>query len=82
MMTQRQNVPAEVKEVFLKTFNVPESSYSENLGPGDIQEWDSLGNVRLIQAIETHFEISIDIMDLFEIETLSDIIVLVERHRS
>jgi acyl carrier protein len=81
-MTHSRNVSAEVKEVFLKTFNVPESSYSENLGPGDIQEWDSLGNVRLIQAIETHFEISIDIMDLFEIETLSDIIVLVERHSS
>jgi acyl carrier protein len=81
-MNQSKDVSAEVKAVFLKTFNISESSYSENLGPGDIQEWDSLGNVRLIQAIEAHFEISIDIMELFDIETLSDFIDLVERYRS
>ena len=72
---------AEVKTVFVETFKVAESAYSEDLGPGDIPQWDSLGNVQLMQAIETHFGVSFDIMDLFEIETLSDLISLVERYK-
>ena len=71
----------QVKAVFVNTFKVPESVYSEDLGPGDIPQWDSLGNVQLMQAIEGHFSVSFDIMDLFEIETLSDLITLVERYK-
>ena len=41
----------QVKAVFMNIFKVPESVYSEDLGPGDIPQWDSLGNVELMQAI-------------------------------
>lgn len=80
-METKMDVPTQVKRVFIETFKVLETDYSEDLGPGDIQEWDSLGNVRLMQAIETHFGVSFDIMDLIDVETLSDVVLLVERYQ-
>ena len=50
----------------------------EDIGVGDIPEWDSLANIRLILSIEKKYQISIDAEDALEIETVADLIDFLE----
>lgn len=45
----------------------------DDLGPGDIENWDSLGQMRLICALETRYRITFEIAEMFEIFTVGDI---------
>ena len=57
-----------------KELKVKESLLDEETGIGDIPEWDSLANIRLMLSIEKKYNISIDAEDALEIETISDLI--------
>lgn len=46
---------------------------SDDLGPGKIVEWDSLGHVNLMTALENTYKISIDVDDVIGIENIKDI---------
>jgi acyl carrier protein len=81
LMIKNLDIPDEVKRQFLEALEVSEDVYSEDLGPGDIAEWDSLANVRFIQAVEARFELSFDVSDMFAIETVADVIAMVRRYR-
>lgn len=56
-----------------EVFDIKERDVREGMGPADIREWDSLGQLKLITAIETHYKIKLDIAEIFEIFTISDI---------
>jgi acyl carrier protein len=79
-MINNLDIPNEVKRQFLEALGVEEDVYSEDLGPGDIAEWDSLANVRFIQAVEARFELSFDVADMFAIESVADVIAMVRRY--
>tara|TARA_B110000977_G_scaffold200824_1_gene292790 strand:- start:12098 stop:12331 length:234 start_codon:yes stop_codon:yes gene_type:complete len=45
----------------------------DDQGPGDLDGWDSLGHVILMNEIQKIYSISIDMDEMIEIETISDI---------
>jgi|TARA_B100000315_G_C14576199_1_gene588024 acyl carrier protein len=51
---------------------------NEETGVGDIPGWDSLAHIRLILSLEETFKITIDIEDAVEMETIEDIVDLLE----
>lgn len=44
------------------------------------EAWDSLAHIRVIAVIEAHLEGELDTMEILEIEQLSDIAAILERH--
>lgn len=70
-----------VKGVALATLNIDESQYSEDLAAGDVVQWDSVGHLRLLMAVEEKFGITFDIGDAIDIETIGDIIETVRRYQ-
>ncbi|MDB4691623.1 acyl carrier protein [Verrucomicrobia bacterium] len=64
----------EVKSIVIKQLKVDASVLHEDLGAGDIPEWDSLGHVNLLMAVEEHFGVSFDVSDAVDIETLGDLV--------
>ena len=44
------------------------------------EAWDSLAHIRVIAAIENHLGDELDTMEILEIEQLSDIAAILERH--
>jgi acyl carrier protein len=48
-----------VRDVAASTFNVPVESLSETSGPGHPEEWDSMGQLNLILALEQEYGIEI-----------------------
>ena len=60
-------------EIFSEAIVVDKSKVSYDSSSDNLPEWDSLGHVNLLMAVENHFGISFDIADAIDIETISDL---------
>lgn len=68
-------IEAKLKQIFSEVFNVPVSMISESTEQKMLNEWDSLGQLRLIMTIEESFDVSFSID---EIESLSNFQVILQ----
>ena len=50
-----------------------EVTITDDLGPGQVQGWDSLGHVRLLVSLESTYGISVDMDEMVELQTVGDI---------
>ena len=73
------------KEVYTLIANILEVKLdviNDELAIGDIAEWDSLGHMKIIAALETEMGITLDIEQTLEIEDVEDIIDAVTTSKS
>ena len=52
-----------LQDVIATALNVPASSISETTTDKDIAQWDSMGHVNLLMALEQTFDIQVDVED-------------------
>ncbi len=45
--------------------------------PNDVDEWDSLGQIMLVQTIEEHFNISFELDELLNFDSVKSIVTIV-----
>ena len=69
-----------LKTLMANLFQCSESQLSDEIGPGDINGWDSLGHVALMSAIQEQFGTHIPVEDAIEVESIVDIVTLLEKH--
>ena len=64
-------------EIIQQTF--PENTHKITLEtvPNDIDEWDSLGQIMLTQAIEEHFNINFELEELLNFDSVKSIVSIV-----
>ncbi|MBZ9608173.1 acyl carrier protein [Clostridium estertheticum] len=53
---------------------------NDDLGPDEIESWDSLGHVELITSLEEVFDIALDVVDISRMYTIGDIKKIVEKY--
>lgn len=68
-----------VKEIIAQTLNVDENIVSDSLAIGGIEQWDSMGNMAIIAALEEKLGIEFPIEDLFELNSVSAIVSEIEK---
>ncbi len=68
-----------IKEIAASVFNVDVSDINENLAAGELDAWDSVGNLALLTTIEEELEVDIPIEDIFELTTIGAIIEEINR---
>lgn len=62
-------------------FNIKDKSeLSDDLGPDEIESWDSLAQVELVTALEEKFGLSIDVLDASRMYTIRDIKKIVKKY--
>ena len=67
----------EVREILTDIFptaDIPSSCLDLKLG--DFQEWDSLGNFNLLLAVEERYDIRLDMEEMSQLKSISDIMKL------
>jgi acyl carrier protein len=69
----KEEILQEVRDIFRKTFKNDALTVDLNTSMDDIHEWDSLMHVVLIDTIEKHYNIKLDLHDLLSIEKVDDI---------
>lgn len=68
-----------VKEIISKTFLIDINTITAEMTPDDIERWDSLGQLALIQAIEQEFKVTLEIDEIFEILKVGDVYRILKR---
>lgn len=72
----------DMKTIVVNTLKIDPNQYDEALAAGDIPEWDSLGHIALLQAVEQAYGITFDIGDAIDIESVGDLIDTVNKYKS
>ena len=68
-----------IREIIATTLNVAPEIITESLSIGDIEQWDSMGNIAIIAAIEAQMGIEFPIDDLFELNSVKALIDEIEK---
>lgn len=66
-------------EVIADSLEVERELIDENSGPGNPEDWDSVGHISVVSAIEEAFGVSLTINETLEVKTVADIRVILER---
>lgn len=65
-----ENMEEKVKRIIADTLHVPLETVTLDLSIGDIKEWDSMGNIAIIAALEEQLGIEFPIDELFELTSV------------
>ena len=80
--TAMANLNQEVKETIAELFQCDISELSDQTGPGDLPAWDSLGHVALMARIQDRFGKHVPVEDAIEVESIADLVAVIERLRN
>jgi acyl carrier protein len=73
------NTNARLKALIARLFNCDPSQLTDDIGPGGIPGWDSLGHVRLMAEIQQEFGKQVPLEDAIEIESIADLAAILDR---
>ena len=71
-MTKEQ-VLIEVSTICKELFKEPDLTISPETSPNDLEAWDSMNNLLLIDKIEDKFKIKFSLDDIFNAQNIGDI---------
>tara|TARA_B110000858_G_C17671505_1_gene412148 strand:+ start:494 stop:733 length:240 start_codon:yes stop_codon:yes gene_type:complete len=54
------------KNTFIKSLDIKESDFKESIQYNEVPEWDSIGHMTLISALEETFDISFETDDIVD----------------
>lgn len=72
------NVEEKVKEIVASVSGVEVREVTLQSAIGDFPQWDSMGQMAILQQVEETFEISFEPEEMMEIEDVNDIVKAVE----
>ena len=64
----------QLEEIFSEVFNVDKSNINESLNIRDINTWDSMNHMTLIEALESNYNVIFTGDQIAEITTVKDVI--------
>ena len=70
-----------IKDIMSDVFEIERSSIDDNVKKFESEEWDSLGHINLIAALEEHYDLMFDPEEMVKIELISDIEKAIKRHQ-
>ncbi len=69
------------KKLFQDSLNVNDEAFTEDLKYNDIPEWDSIGHMSLIAALEEGYKISIDTDDIVDFSSFKKGIEILKKYK-
>ena len=69
------------KKAFTNSLNVSEKEFNENLKYNEIPEWDSIGHMSLISALEDEFAITIETDDIVDYSSYKKGIEILKKYK-
>jgi acyl carrier protein len=77
-MNETHTILTKVRDVFKASFNLDPQSVSMETKPRDIPAWDSTGHLSLVSDLEVAFNISLNVDEMMEMESVRDIVRVIE----
>jgi len=70
MTDMKEDVEGEVKAIVAETLRIAPESVTSGLAVGDVDEWDSMGNMAIIAALEERMGVEFPLDDLFDLTSV------------
>ena len=74
------NSKKKYQDIFIKTLSIETAKFNENLKYNEIPEWDSIGHMSLISALEEEYKISLETDDIVDFSSFKKGIELLKRY--
>jgi len=68
-------------EIFINSLSIDKKKFNEKLKYNDIPEWDSIGHMTLMSALEDGFNISIDTDDIIDLSSFKKGIQILKKYK-
>jgi acyl carrier protein len=68
-----------VKQIIAEALHVEKEVLTDDLSIGGIPEWDSVGNLTIISALEEGLGVEIPLDDLFELTSIKALVEEIEK---
>ena len=72
---------AKYKEVFIKSLSIDKKKFNEKIKYNDIPEWDSIGHMTLMSALEDAFNITLDTDDIIDFSSFKKGIQILKKYK-
>ena len=72
------NTQEKVMQIIAEVCDVEVTYVTLNSAIGDFPAWDSMGQLAILQRVESEFDIQLDPEEMMEIEDVNDIVKTVE----
>tara|TARA_B100001564_G_C20144853_1_gene448269 strand:- start:80 stop:316 length:237 start_codon:yes stop_codon:yes gene_type:complete len=69
------------KSTFITSLGIDDDKFSENINYNEIEEWDSIGHMTLIAALEEEFKISIETDDIVDFSSFKKGIEILKKYK-
>src|SRR3989338_2544054 len=71
-----------VYNILADHFSVSAEDISDGIGPGDLVNWDSLGQMQLVIKIEKEFNFKFTVEEIIAINSVKDLMAVIKKHFS
>lgn len=68
------------KEIFKISLNIKDEQVTDQLKYNEIEEWDSIGHMTLVSAIEDKFKISLETDDIIDFSSYKEGIKILKKY--
>lgn len=68
------DIKERIFSIIAQAISIDSSQLDDNTSIGDLPEWDSVGNLAIIAALEQELQIEFPLEDLFELTSVGSII--------
>ena len=66
--------------IFIKSLSIDSNKFNENIKYNEIPEWDSIGHMTLISALEGEYKISLETDDIVDFSSFKKGIELLKKY--
>ncbi|RZJ34861.1 MAG: acyl carrier protein [Flavobacterium sp.] len=75
---EKEQITQKLTPIFREVFNKPQLTISDDLSAGDVDNWDSLTHMILINEVEKGFSISFKLKELNKMKNVGDMIGIIQ----
>ena len=68
------------QDIFIKSLSIDSNKFNENIKYNEIPEWDSIGHMTLIAALEDEYKISLETDDIVDLSSFKKGIELLKKY--
>ena len=68
------------QDIFIKSLAMHSNKFNENIKYNEIPEWDSIGHMTLIAALEEEYKISLETDDIVDLSSFKKGIELLKKY--
>jgi len=69
------------KKIFINSLSIDENKFNEDIKYNEIDEWDSIGHMTLVSAIEEEFKITLETDDIVDFSSFQKGKEILSKHK-